>query len=925
MKRISLLLLIIFASLCSGYVIAQNAGTYNFFLKFEKLYNSGDLINAEKYLLMILESKDSISEEYLVAAYNNLGATNTLMGRYKEALAYYNLAEAQITEKKQNPRSLADIYINKSRIFTYQKSFTMAIEYLEKGIRIYQDISYPDNKLFQSISTAYLNIGIAFYEIKDYQTALGYLKKGADLKLKYKPSEIAYIYHNMAKTYVKMGDSQKAEEFFLKSIHSFNCEFGEDYYRIAELFFDYGLFLESVGKNSEALNIFNKALSICIKKYGDKNTLVSLSYKHLGDYFVNQNGYDSALMYFQKALIAVVNDFNDPDIFSNPSINSALYDIRLLDILKSKSQAFELLAIQQEDKAIKVQSMEKSYESIELAMQLISKIRNDYITDESRIYLVDNEKETYVFATQISHNMYALTGDSTYIQEMYNITKNAKAAVLRNEITDNEQLYSIGIPDTLRQIRNNLLVGIAAYSNLIQKELGKTNPDNKKMDFWKDALFEMKKGSEKWGNEINNQFSQYRDLLKKTEPISLEEIHSNLKKDETLIEYFLSNQYTDGKRKLYIFLVTKDKLNFLETYLDSVFIKDVETIMEGTVQVQSPGDPLDNYRNYTGALFNMYDKMIKPVENIFAGSKLIIIPDEEIAYLPFDAFLKSCPDSTQISYEGLQYLIYHYTFSFGYSSSLIFHKDKKMTKGEKVYAFSPYFRINTSNSSKRFDYLGGTIKEIASIYTWFPGKEYLGEQATETNFKAVIQHPAILHLAMHSMPDPDNSKYSCLLFNTGKDTVEDGKLFNYEISLSRIKSSMVVLSACNTGTGTLSHGEGIMSLARGFILAGALSVVKTFWDVNDDASAKIITDFYYYLSKGREKDESLRLAKLDYLKASPPAYANPWYWAAYEIMGDKEPIVKSNKSRLFIVSGVFLITGIAVLVGYFRRRRRFRA
>jgi CHAT domain-containing protein len=172
---------------------------------------------------------------------------------------------------------------------------------------------------------------------------------------------------------------------------------------------------------------------------------------------------------------------------------------------------------------------------------------------------------------------------------------------------------------------------------------------------------------------------------------------------------------------------------------------------------------------------------------------------------------------------------------------------------------------------------------------------------------------------MHSFTDPDNSKYSCLMFDTRKDTLEDGKLFNYEISLSRINSPMVVLSSCNTGSGTLSHGEGIMSMARGFILAGALSVVITSWDINDEASADIITRFYYHLSKGEKKAEALRHAKLEYLKTKPPVYTNPYYWAGFEVLGDNAPVVQQNRTSLLALS-VILVLFAGVLTIYLRWR-----
>ena len=127
-------------------------------------------------------------------------------------------------------------------------------------------------------------------------------------------------------------------------------------------------------------------------------------------------------------------------------------------------------------------------------------------------------------------------------------------------------------------------------------------------------------------------------------------------------------------------------------------------------------------------------------------------------------------------------------------------------------------------------------------------------KATKENFKTVLQGQDILHLAMHSMSDSVNSKYSYLMFDTHNLNQEEGKLYNYEISLTRIKSPMVVLSACNSGSGTLYFGEGLMSLARGFTLAGASSVIKTAWDINDESSAAIMTNFYYFPVKGKRKE-----------------------------------------------------------------------
>jgi CHAT domain-containing protein len=924
MKRIILLIVISFVCTYANYSKAQNEDIDSLFQKFVKLYGSGDLVGAEETLLSVVNSQKPIPEKYLVAAYNNLGAVTSLLGRFDEALDYINRAENQISNKQQNAGNLADIYNNKGRIYTIQKSYYSAIEHFEKGIRILDEINNPDKSVLQSISSAYLNIGIAYYEIKDYTTASKFFNKSAELKLKHNLTGIALVYTNIAKTYAKTANTLKAQEFYLKSISSFIKEFGKDYLRLAEVYIDYGLFLSSVGKDSLSFETLNKALTIFRKNYGKKHTLVSLSYKHIGNYYKNHSDYDSALIYYQKALIAVVKDFNNADIYANPSIDSALFDIRLLDNLKSKTQALDLLASQQNDRGIKLKMMNKSLETIELALKLIDRLRNNYLSEESRIYLVENEKETYLFAIHLAFNLFKLTQENYMGLKMYDIAKKAKAAILRNEITGNELLWTAGITDSLREKQTRLSGNIAAYNNLIIEELRKIKPESNKIALWKDALFDMNRKKEKVTDDINKEFPQYRDLLQKTEPISLNEIQKQLNRQETVIDYLLSNQYIDGKRKLYTFIITKNRLEFSENDLDSMFIRSAEIIHKGDRPGIESIDQNGNFKSYTEALFYMYENLIKPFEGSFRGKKLIIIPDEEIAWLPFDAFIRNRPLSTQTDYEGLPYLIDDYVFSYGYSSSLILTKGSKLKKDREVFAFSPQYGKN-SFSGNELDYLLGAGKEIESVFKWFPGKKFLGSQATETNFKEATRNAAILHLAMHSLSDSTNSNYSYLVFDNSDDNREDGKLYNYEISLSRIKSPMVVLSACNSGTGTLYHGEGLMSLARGFILAGTSSVIKTAWEVNDESSSEIITKFYYNLSKGKPKDEAMRQAKLEYLKNSLPSTTNPYYWAAYEVMGDNAPVVRNNSISILLLISFALIVLAGLMTIYLRRCNIFSA
>ncbi len=397
-------------------------------------------------------------------------------------------------------------------------------------------------------------------------------------------------------------------------------------------------------------------------------------------------------------------------------------------------------------------------------------------------------------------------------------------------------------------------------------------------------------------------------------------IQAQLKNNETIVDYLVSNQYTGGKRKLYVFLISSNGLKFNELWLDSLFVKNAEIIRKTSDPSLVSGSK-ENFSTYTGALRYMYLNLIKPIEGQITGNKLIIIPDEEIGWLPFDAFIKNKPGNGQTDYEGLDYLIKEYTFSYGYSSSLIFNKINNPDANAKVFAFSPEYDNAGANTGSA---LFGAGIEISSIYKSFRGEKFAGKDATKANFISSLKKPVILHLAMHSRSDSTNSKYSYLLFDSHNKVEKDGRLYNYEISLTRIASPMVVLSACNSGSGTLYVGEGLMSLARSFTLAGASSVIKTAWDINDDASASVMTHYYHYLSKGEPKNEAMRMAKLEYLKNATPEFTHPYYWAAYEVLGDNSPVVRQSH-KLMIFGIIALVVSATIVLCYFRRRKTFSA
>ena len=152
-------------------LLGQNGDYYSSFLSYSEYYNSGDFLNAEKTMLNIINSTENIGNIYITAAFNNLGVISNRLGRYSEAIHYYDEAETNVRNKNPSDPQLAAIYVNKARIFTFQKSFNRAIEYFERSISFYQKFITYDTLVPMKLSTAYLNLGVVYYETGNFKLA----------------------------------------------------------------------------------------------------------------------------------------------------------------------------------------------------------------------------------------------------------------------------------------------------------------------------------------------------------------------------------------------------------------------------------------------------------------------------------------------------------------------------------------------------------------------------------------------------------------------------------------------------------------------------------------------------------------------------------------------------------------------------------
>ncbi len=200
------------------------------------------------------------------------------------------------------------------------------------------------------------------------------------------------------------------------------------------------------------------------------------------------------------------------------------------------------------------------------------------------------------------------------------------------------------------------------------------------------------------------------------------------------------------------------------------------------------------------------------------------------------------------------------------------------------------------------------ISPSLQALTGFEPIAYFGEQAQESVALSAKQ-PSILLMGTHGFLLPDtqvqnrgglstelNPLVRCGLLLAGCQhpqarsgtALDDGVLTGLEIvSMDLHGTGLVILSACDTGIGSVRNGEGVASLCQAFRLAGARGVVSTLWQIPDRDSALLIKRFVEELSQGKPKAAALQLAQRERIEKRRERFgaAHPLFWSAFQITG----------------------------------------
>jgi len=462
------------------------------------------------------------------------------------------------------------------------------------------------------------------------------------------------------------------------------------------------------------------------------------------------------------------------------------------------------------------------------AVEVIEKQRSSIKTEAGRIGYVGDKQAVY----QELISLFIARGRPT---EAFEYTERAKARALVDLLASQKHIAS--------HSRN------VAQTETTFRELAKAEND---LNIVNEPRFQQETSRARGillalKKDLAEQAPEFASLVSVTKT-SIREIQDRLSDQETLLEYYAT------ERNWFAFVLRREGI--LAKKLGSFDLrKEVQEFREALVNPAS-GDYVRRSRD-------LYRKLIEPVSDLLKTKKLIVVPHGVLHYLPFNALSS-----------GDGYLIDRMNVRLLPSASVLkFLKDKVQESDPKVLIIG-----NPNLGDPAYD-LKYAQEEALAIATLMPkATVLLRDKAGAASFHKMAGQFAVIHFAAHGLFDPQNPLESALLLS--RDRESDGRLRVGDLYKITLNADLVTLSACETALGKISQGDEVVGFTRGFLYAGARSIVSSLWKVDDRATKDLMVDLYRSLLK-MGKDEALRQAQLN----TKRKYPHPFYWASFQLIG----------------------------------------
>ncbi|MBD3195002.1 MAG: CHAT domain-containing protein [Candidatus Lokiarchaeota archaeon] len=879
-------------------VLAWNTGAMQ---KAESFYEKG-------FVLSCAENNDKFAEKFkcaLTVIHNYNQAKEERNNSHLETSVEYFTAAAFFSEKVNNPELKIKCLRQLSISYLYMNEFNIFLNLNKKCLYLSEMLNHSKEKC-----RCLINLG-GYYDLyNQYTLALGkYFEALKIAENKDYFSEKSSCYLNISTIYLNLNMYEKAYAY-LEEAYKIDRKSGNEEF-IAQDLNNLGLIKKNLYKRNknerlfiDSFRNFYEGLQLAEKHQWRKLKIKFMN--NMGRLFCEKREYKKALLYFQRGLeeFSENSDLNS-EVMLNINIGFSYLELErprsAIDHFRYALSAGQRLGVhhvlwevyygigryyEQQEK------IEEAIQWYEKSAQTIEKIKKHISLDIHQAGYLSEKMKVYESLLNLYFSYYQETGTDLFIDKMFLIAEQAKSNTLIENLQGFHTHVFNNLPAELMSPKSDLemkMSSVLTKLSNIQMDENERNRLSKKFDRLEEEYMVLL-------SDIERQYPRIAQIMA-PEIKEIQDIQKYLRRTHSsIIEYFLGNKTS------YVFLITPQK--------KAVFTlgskKDLDNNLKGILKYLTK--PAYRPSITAKALRRLSHELLPfPLQMTGLNKNLIIVADGQLFYFPFDVLMNKkngayLMDDFQISYMPSATALFHLSSEEKKSSdfNLLFFGSPDYTSfTDTAQAVNPgdtVFRLYEEEgySVSPLPYARNEVNEISNLFPAERTAVFLGADASEENIKNLsLSHFDCLHFACHGLITR-NPFRSALILSPETDSEEDGFLQGREIFDLKLDADLVVLSACQSGKGLITKGEGLLGISRVFFYSGARSVISTLWDINDKSTALFMRNFYGFLKEGQSKAAALRKAKMEMREK----YIHPFYWAPYILTGDGFGVPSSKDSFL---------------------------
>ncbi|WP_173021415.1 CHAT domain-containing protein [Lewinella sp. W8] len=710
---------------------------------------------------------------------------------------------------------------------------------VDRGIKhlFSQDNPLADDSIFLA------DIEEARYLIADTEGNLETAKAAAELCVainqKYRPLEtyMGHSYNNLGRHYGKVGDYIRAIDHLHRAM---------EIYRANGAFSDVGTCLENLA-------------DIALQR-GD----TTLALQHLTDAQLAYHG-----------------------VPEKPGLSFALDRNQLKDPILEKARITYLLHADHPER-VPFSSVSKQVERVDSIFNLLQyEVRSEF----SKRNTIKELKTFYEGLLDFSLKGWNTHKDSAYLHLGINCIAKSKAQILRERQRRSFARNRL-VAESLNDQRYSFLSNRNSLINTIRQE---------KNEQKKEQLLEEL-------DELELQIRYLEDSLyyKTSVPLQeqsitpvLTELSNEIPSNHMVLDYFV------GQEAIYLSTLYRGELSLEKVDVSTeTIIHRVNDLQRG---LRAPGKwEWENNRewrdstqqSFVEAAHFLYQHLVFPFTDRHpAVASLTIIQDGPLSYLPFAALLTNTPSEEHLhQYQEYPFLNKNFTINYEFSAGTWSDRlGDEYSGGSAALLVCPVqeeaidLPIIGRADPVPLAPLAYAETEIEQIAAQTKSEELRGEKTTELGLGYDLDKYGILHFTGHGLVFPLSIYQSGILLGDGSSLSKMKLLQLPELSSMRLNLEMLVLSACETGFGEISEGEGMISLSRGGAIAGARSVVASHWLVNQNSKVEFFREYYQNLRAGESRSRALQMVKHSFIEGGGDQ-SHPYHWASFTLTGETAPL-----------------------------------